>query len=156
MESKVENDRLNLKIIKRRFYFMMLEEQLRKHWYFQYSGGYSVKKKSRSILESLNYTIELLKHTGNVVTMFPQRQINSMHKYTINFEKGIDRIIQNSSSETQIVFVANLVDYFSDAKPNLFIYLKSFLAKDFKTVSAENEYSMFYEHSADLQKMKIS
>jgi len=33
---------LNKKVIHRKFHFMMLEEYLKKHWYFQYIGGFSV------------------------------------------------------------------------------------------------------------------
>lgn len=147
---------LNLKVIKRKFHFMMLEEQLKKHWYFQYSGGYSIKKKTRGIIESINYTIELLKQQGNIVIMFPQGQIHSMYNNTIEFEKGVERIIKNTSPETQVLFVANLIDYFSDAKPNLFIYLKSFLAKDFQQSNVEYEYNKFYAKVLDIQKSKVS
>ena len=147
---------LNLKFIKRKFHFMMLEEQLRKHWYFQYLGGYSIKKKTRGIIESINYTTELLKQQGNIVIMFPQGQIHSMYNNTIVFEKGIERIIKNTSPETQVLFVANLIDYFSDAKPNLFIYLKSFLAKDFQQSNIEYKYNKFYAKVLDNQKSKVS
>ncbi len=135
---------------------MMLEEQLRKHWYFQYSGGYSIKKKTREIIESINYTTELLKQQGNIVIMFPQAQIHSIYNNTIVFEKGIGRIIKNTSPETQVLFVANLIDYFSDAKPNLFIYLKLFLAKDFQQSDIEDKYNKFYAKVVDNQKSKVS
>ena len=42
---------LNVKVLKRKFHFMMLEEQLRKFWFFNYSGGFSVNKKSKTIIE---------------------------------------------------------------------------------------------------------
>jgi 1-acyl-sn-glycerol-3-phosphate acyltransferase len=147
---------VNLKVIKRKFHFMMLEEQLKKHWYFQYSGGYSVKKKTRGVIESIIYTIELLKQKGNMVFMFPQGQLHSMYNYPIVFEKGIERIIKNTSPETQVLFVANLLDYFSDAKPNLFIYLESFLAKDFQQSKVEYEYNKFYEQVVNIQKSKVA
>jgi 1-acyl-sn-glycerol-3-phosphate acyltransferase len=147
---------LNLKVIKRRFHFMMLEEQLRKHWYFQYSGGYSVKKKSRNIIESVNYTSELLKNQQNMVLMFPQGHINSMHNPSVRFESGIDRIIQSIPPEVQVLFVVNLVDYFSDAKPKLFIYLKSFLAGNLKSEGVEAEYTKFFTQVTDIQKTKTT
>ena len=54
---------LNLKVLNRKFNFMMLEVQLKKHWYFQYSRAYSVKKKSQSVISSIAYTAELLQHS---------------------------------------------------------------------------------------------
>ena len=147
---------LNQKIIHRRFHFMMLEEQLRKHWYFKYSGGFSVKRKSRSIIESLNYSIGLLKQPGNMVLMFPQGQIHSVYDDVVIFEKGVERVINNTSFETQILFVANLVDYFSDIKPNLYIYIKPFLAKDFQQSNIESVYNHFYKQVINVQKAKIS
>lgn len=58
---------LNQKIIHRRFHFMMLEEQLKKHWYFQYTGGFSVNRNSREIVESIDYAVELLNKDDNLV-----------------------------------------------------------------------------------------
>jgi 1-acyl-sn-glycerol-3-phosphate acyltransferase len=147
---------LNLKILSRKLHFMMLEEQLKKHWYFNYTGGFSIKKKSRSILESINYSIQLLKQPENMLLMFPQGQIHSLYANKITFEKGIERIVNNLTPDTQILFVANLIDYLSDKNPNLFIYFKTFLAKDFYQSSITSEYNKFYEQVLNNQKNKIS
>src|SRR4030042_3728021 len=58
---------LNLKLFRRKFHFMMDEEQLAMYPFFKKTGGYSIKKGNRSILESIQYTVELLKDTGHVV-----------------------------------------------------------------------------------------
>jgi len=147
---------LNLKILSRKLHFMMLEEQLKKHWYFNYTGGFSIKKKSRSILESINYSIQLLKQPENMLLMFPQGQIHSLYANKITFEKGIERIVNNLTHDTQILFVANLIDYLSDKNPNLFIYFKTFLAKDFYQSTITSEYNKFYEQVLNNQKTKIS
>ncbi len=147
---------LNQKILKRKFHFMMREEQLKNHWYFRYTGGYSVKKKSRSILNSISYSIELLQKPKNLVLMFPQGVIHSMHNDVVIFEKGVERIINNTAPDTQIVFVANLIDYFSDSKPKLFIYFKSFLTQDLQKAIMENEYNTFYQEVLSFQKIKTS
>ena len=80
---------------------MMLEEQLRRHWYFNYTGGYSVKKHSRSALESIDYTAELLTDPGNVVLLFPQGEINSLYKDTFVFEKGIERMLKKVNRDEE-------------------------------------------------------
>lgn len=146
---------INLKMLHRKFHFMMLEEQLRKHWYFNYTGGYSVKKNSKSIMETLNYTSELLNVTSNMVFIFPQGKINSMHNHQIQFERGVDRIIKNCSREVQILFVANFIEYLSNSKPSLYMYIKSAdkSIPDFQLL--ENEYNAFY-HSALQNQQLIS
>ncbi len=134
----------------------MLEKQLQKHWYFQYTGGYSIKKNSRSVLDSLNYSVELLRQAENMVVMFPQGKIHSLYQNKIVFEKGIERIVEHIAPDTQILFVANLVDYLSDSKPNLYIYVKAYLAKDINQTDIQLEYNQFYEQVLNAHKTKIS
>jgi 1-acyl-sn-glycerol-3-phosphate acyltransferase len=147
---------LNLKILHRKFHFMMLEQQLKKHWYFQYSGAYSVKKKSRSIIQSLRYTNKLLQDSRNMVFLFPQGKIHSLYNNSIKFEKGVQKIIDHTMDEVQIVYVANLIDYFSHSKPNLFIYMKAYLAKDLKGNLAEAKYKRFFDGVLCQHKIKTS
>jgi len=147
---------LNLKVLHRKFHFMMLEEQLKKHWYFQYTGAFSVKKKSQSIIESLHYTEKLLCKPDNMVFLFPQGKINSLYNNTIHFESGVQRIIEQAKDDLQVLFVANLLDYLSDSKPNLFMYIKGYLAKDLKGKLAENKYNNFYDKVLSQQKLKTS
>jgi len=147
---------LNLRVIKRRFHFMMLEEQLKKHWYFQYTGGFSIKKKSRSIIASIDYTKRLLEQDDNMVLMFPQGEITSMHQHTIKFDNGVNRIIQQSGNEMQVLFVANLLDYFSNSKPTLYMHIETHQAKDLKNGNIESEYNKFYATAFNAQKSKTS
>lgn len=149
-------DYLNQKLMNRKFHFMMREDQLKKHWYFRYTGGYSVKKNSRSILDSISYSIELLQQPENLVLMFPQGEIHSIYNDAVVFENGVERIIKQTAPETQVVFVANLIDYFSDNKPTLYIYFKSFLAQDLQKTTVEKEYNAFYKQSLNSQKNKTS
>lgn len=147
---------LNQQILHRRFHFMMLEDQLKKHWYFQFTGGFSVKKQSRSIINSLQYSIELLKHPANLVLMFPQGKIHSMHNHNFRFEKGIEKIVSEISPDTQILLVANLIDYFSAPKPGLYIYFKSLTAKDIVASGIETEYQKFFTEVVQMHKIKTS
>jgi 1-acyl-sn-glycerol-3-phosphate acyltransferase len=143
---------LNLKKLHRRFHFMMLREQLEKNWYFKYAGGYSVEKKSRSIIESLEYTAGLLNNPRNMVLMFPQGEINSMQEQEIIFEKGIQRIMEKASGEVQIVFVANMIDYFSTPKPGLYMHIISYSGNLFDKNTLESEYNVFYRSAVNRQK----
>lgn len=135
---------LDLKLFHRKFYFMMLEEQLKRHIYFNKTGGYSVRKSSKSIIETLNYTAELLADPGNIVLIFPTGEIESMHKQVHRFERGIEYILGKVTNEIQIIFLANLIDYFSNQKPVLFMFIEEYKGIDFRSEVLQAEYDRFY------------
>jgi 1-acyl-sn-glycerol-3-phosphate acyltransferase len=147
---------LNQQTIHRRFHFMMLEEQLKKHWYFRYTGGYSVRPKSREMVKSIEYTIGLLKNPANIILLFPQGKIHSAFNDSIHFESGIQQIIHKTDPDFQVLFVANFTDYLSDVKPNLFIYAKAVRSSKLKNGNVEEEYNQFYLQVLNHHKTKIS
>ena len=135
---------LNEKRFHRKLFFMMKEEMLRKHSYFQKAGGYSVKKGSRSIVETLNYTAELLADSRNLVLVFPQGRIESAYTPSFRFAKGIESILRKTKNEVQIIFLANLVDYFSNPKPGLYMYMREYSDVTQDILALESEYNAFY------------
>lgn len=143
---------INQKRLKRTFHFMMLEKQLRKHWYFQYVGGYSINRNSRDVLKTIAYTNELLTNPQNVVLMFPQGKIHSAYNANIHFERGIQHIVDNAADNTQVLFVANFSEYLKDSKPHVYSYTKMFLTQDFKTMEVEEAYNLFYRNSINQHK----
>lgn len=138
---------INLKLLHRKFHFMMLEEQLKRFSFFINTGGYSVRKGARSVLESIDYTIELLSDKRNMVLLFPQGKITSMYYQSVKFERGIERILKGVKGKVQIIFMANLVDYFSREKPTLFIYLKEYNLSDHSLDNVQQEYNTFYSEA---------
>ncbi|MFN8255985.1 MAG: lysophospholipid acyltransferase family protein [Bacteroidales bacterium] len=143
---------INLKVLKRKYHFMMLEDQLRKYWFFNYTGGFSVNKKSRSVLETIDYTRELLSDNKNMVLLFPQGEIQSMHNQNIVFENGLERILNDKSGQVHIVFLANLVDYFSNRKPGIYFYIQEYNGLNFSHQAIQNSYNEFYSKSVENQK----
>jgi 1-acyl-sn-glycerol-3-phosphate acyltransferase len=135
---------LNMKLFHRKFYFMMLEDQLKKHMFFNKTGGYSVKKGSKSIIETIDYTASLLADPKNMVLLFPQGKIESLYTKTIKFETGIEHIIKRLSSDIQVIFLVNLIDYFSNPRPGLYMYFKEYQGKDFTTEKIQEEFNRFY------------
>ena len=75
---------------------MMLESELRKRWIFSYSGGFSVAHGSRSSIESLNYSADLLQNNSNLVLMFPQAKMHSIYNDNLKFERGIEYIAKRN------------------------------------------------------------
>lgn len=136
---------LNMKLLNRRFYFMMIEEQLIKYKWFKYLGAFSVRKKSKSVLETLRYATDLLRNSDNLLLVFPQGKIRSIYEEKIIFEKGIKYILNETSGRIQILFVANLIDYFSHKKPTLNIYFQEFKLDGSQINMIEHSYNKFYE-----------
>lgn len=144
---------VNERIFNRKFHFMMLEEQLRKHWYFQYTGGYSVRKNSRSIIETIEYSAELLNDPSNLVLMFPQGNIKSMYHSSFIFEKGIEKILNRTSKPVQIIFMASFIDYLSSPKPALFLYVSEYRNNN-NGHGMEKSYNSFYHDCLKIQSQK--
>ncbi|WP_163323266.1 1-acyl-sn-glycerol-3-phosphate acyltransferase [Draconibacterium mangrovi] len=144
---------INQQLFKRKYHFMMLEEELRKNWFFRYTGGFSIKKRSKSIIETFDYTAELLSDAKNLVLLFPQGNIKSIYQNKFVFEKGIEKILQRTKNEIQIVFQANLIDYFADAKPNAFFNLQHYTGA-WNIDEIEKAYNAFYNNCLETQAKK--
>jgi 1-acyl-sn-glycerol-3-phosphate acyltransferase len=141
---------VNRKLFKRKFHFMMLEEQLRKNWFLNYTGGFSISKNSRQIIESIQYAAELLKDKRNMVLFYPQGEIESIHRQDFVFQKGIERILQLLQNDIQVVFLVCLVDYFSNVKPVVNAYLHDYEGI-FSFLDLQDEYNSFYKKCLSIQ-----
>jgi len=122
----------------------MLENQLNKYWFFKKSGGFSVKKKSKSIIESIQHSAEILSGPQNILLLFPQGQINSIYKSYFEFEKGTELILKDKAGKVQIIFMVNLINYFSHPSPTLFIYLTEYKDTNIKINKIQEAYNIFY------------
>ena len=138
---------LNAKLFHRKFHFMMLENQLLRYWFFQFAGGYSIKKGARSIGETLSYTSGLLEDNQNMVLIFPQGEIQSLYTSDFQFERGLESILRQTISPVQILFVANLIEYFSRPKPSCYIYVSEYKNKSHEIKSIQSAYNDFYNRS---------
>lgn len=136
---------LNMKIFRRKFWFMMQEENLRKHIFFNKTGGYSVKKGTRSIIETLDYTAELLKDEKNLVLIFPQGEIQPMRTEKVSFEKGIFHILNRAGQYIHIIFLVNIIEYYSNPLPTLYMHIKEYVHDSENTEDAGSSYQEFYK-----------
>lgn len=146
---------LNIEVLKRKFHFMMLEEQIRKNKVCNQVGGYSVKKGSRSIIESLAYTAELLRNKSNMVLVFPQGKIESLYTPSIQFENGFNNVLKKISPEVQVLFLVNLVDYLSNTKPSLSMYYKEYDNVNLNADKMQADYNEFYTQCIKEQLLKV-
>jgi 1-acyl-sn-glycerol-3-phosphate acyltransferase len=146
---------ISKKVFKRKLYVMMLEDQLNERPFLRRMGAFSIKKNSRSAVESLQYASSLLADPGNVVLLFPQGKFQSHHQHPLSFEKGWLRIPQKAKGPFQVVFMAYLTDYFSNPRPELSIYLANFNPSDnYDNQDFEDAYNAFLHHCIQQQNLK--
>jgi len=135
--------RLNDLFLHRKFHIMMLEEQLAPRMFLNKAGAFSIKRGSRSAIESLSYASSLLHEPENLVVVFPQGTITSMHRRPVIFEKGTERIIDGASKKLMILFYVALPDWFSEKKPILTIRVTEYPSTDRSASALEEAYNRF-------------
>jgi 1-acyl-sn-glycerol-3-phosphate acyltransferase len=147
---------VNEKLFKKKLHVMILEETARKERFLKYVGAFSVKKDSKSILQSLDYAAELLNDPANLVLMFPQGKLYANFVTNIKFEKGLVRIIEKAAGNFQLIFASTFIQYFKHKKPTATVYLKgepeNYAGKS--TEKLQEAYQRHYEASK-LQQTEI-
>ncbi|MDG5799941.1 lysophospholipid acyltransferase family protein [Marinilabiliaceae bacterium ANBcel2] len=141
---------LNKRFLKKRFHVMMLQEQLNDRKFLRRIGAFSIYPGTRSVLESLNYTVEKLKEPGNIVLMYPQGKIASFSAGVLPFQPGVEHVIKKSGVE-KVLFYAAFVDFFEQRKPTLNIYLSDISTNKDKPLQVEDQFRDFYEDSLKKQ-----
>lgn len=118
--------RLNRQVFQKRFYVMMQEEQLIKNKILCLGGAFSIRKGSKLVIESLRYAADLLQNENNLVLLFPQGKIQSIHTPEFRFQKGVEYLLKHTSEQVQLIFNVNLIDYFSEKHPSLSVYYQKY------------------------------
>ena len=143
---------LSTSVFQKKYHFMMLEAELRKRILFNYSGGFSVAHGSRSSIESLNYSAELLQNSSNLVLLFPQAKMHSIYNDKLTFERGVEYILKKCNTKPKIVFLATLVDYFEHPKPDVYFYISEYEGVNQDVKSIESAYNTFIQSKVELHK----
>ncbi|AYL99240.1 1-acyl-sn-glycerol-3-phosphate acyltransferase [Mucilaginibacter celer] len=140
-------------LLRKKLHVMILEETAQKEKFLKYVGAFSVKKDSKSILQSLDYAAGLLTDPANLVLMFPQGKLYANFVTNINFEKGVMRIIEKAEGNFQMLFASTFIQYFKHKKPTATVYLKNetgnYAGKDITVL--QQAYQQHYQKSKLLQ-----
>ena len=109
---------LNKKMLNRKLYVLMLEEQLKRYWFFKKLGCYSIDlNDNRKMITSLKYTLDLIPKTKNLITIYPQGEIESYEQRPIKLRDGIDFLARKSESDFQIMPIAFKIHYANERLP---------------------------------------
>lgn len=135
------------KILKRRFHVMMLEEQLKKRMFLTRTGAFSVNPSGKDMLASIRYAAGLLKKPENVLTIYPQGRIQSNYVDHLTFEKGAETLLRLADHSVQLVFAAVHINYGSQARPRVQVFLKFAGSEKYTTNELESAYNDFYKET---------
>jgi len=144
------------KLTSKKIFIMMLEEQLKRYWFFQKIGCFSINQNNKqSTVATLKYTLELLKNPDNCVVIFPQGEIEPFDKNPLSYNKGIEFLAEHSNNEFDIMPIANKIFYTNQKLPFILMRAHHIInSKDIKnkSVSLLNEFknnlNALYEHNS--------
>ena len=143
---------INKLYFRKKFYVMITEDNYQKVWFLKYLGGFSVKKNSRSVIETLEYAGSLLDDADNLVIIFPQGKLYSNHTDQIEFQKGLMNMINISKRKFQYIFAASFVDYFEHRKASVICYLQVWEGAEFTSLQLiKSAYNKHFEISRQKQ-----
>lgn len=138
---------VTLKVLKRNYYVMVREDTTLHLRYVKYAGAFSVKKKSRDMLESLDYAAELLHDPKNLVLIFPQGKLYSNFVGQINFERGLIKIIERAEGKFQLIYAATFIQYFKHKKQSVTVYLENQTYEDKSHEELKDAYQRYYDRT---------
>jgi len=113
---------INRKKIKKPFYIMMLQSQLKRYWYFRHVGAFSIDPGNRKgVMESLNYCRSLLKKKDASVILFPQGEIEPYEKTDLSFFSGALRfLVKQRDSSFKMLPICFKIHYSNRKKPDIY------------------------------------
>ena len=107
-------------IFNKNIFLMMLEEQLKKFWFFSKLGAYSINPGNvKSVLETVNYSSLLLEQPENFVVVYPQGKIEAYEKRPLKLKKGLELIIKTSNKNFIVLPVSFRIQYYNEKKPSV-------------------------------------
>ncbi len=140
--------RLNQLHFRRHYYVMMLESQLKHMRFMRQGGAFSIDPGHRSVITSIQYTVQLLQNPQNLVVMYPQGIIHSLYENEIRFQPGVCKILDRVGEATDVIFYAAHIDFMEYSRPYLHIrlnrysYLKGAHIKEFN-----DAYQLFFDQA---------
>ena len=138
-------------IFHKNIFLMMLEEQLKRFWFFSKLGAYSINPGNvKSVLETVNYTSLLLEKPGNFLVVYPQGEIEAYEKKPLTLKKGLNLIIKKSKKDFIILPTAFKIQYYNEKNPSVLFSFGNMLdSKEIENNFAAFE-NTFYKNLDDL------
>ncbi|MBE2279162.1 MAG: lysophospholipid acyltransferase family protein [Ignavibacteriaceae bacterium] len=122
------------------FHILMLEEQLKRYYFFNYLGAYSINlNDARSMIESINYTNNLLNKPDNFIAFYPQGEIQLYGLENIKLKKGFKRVLGASNANYLVVPVAFKFQFEEEKLPAIYCRFGEII----KPANISGDYKLF-------------
>lgn len=145
-------DLLNRKIINRKFHILMLEDQLKRYWFFQKLGAYGFNPDNpKSILEAVKYTNQILSNIDNFSIIYPQGKIYPFEQKPLSIKDGLRYFIKDSDSNLVMLPIAFKVNYEEEKLPSIYCKFGNLLESD----AVKKNYQLFIDSfSKNIEELK--
>ena len=146
---------INDKLLKKNFHIIVLKETMQKVKFFKYLGAFSVNKNSRTVMQTLTYAAQLLNDPKNLVVIFPQGKLYSNFVTSVNFEKGIMKVLKQADNKFQLVTAVTFVENLGFKKPSVNVYLQTLPHAKFENITELNDIYQQHYNAAHQQQTEI-
>jgi len=112
---------LNETYLHRKFFLMMLEEQLARYPFFRKLGAFGIRQgHPRSVMETVTYSASLLRNPQNLLCLYPQGALVPFQARPLGFQRGLQRIISLSGVPVTLLQYAVRCEFRGERLPEAF------------------------------------
>jgi hypothetical protein len=113
---------LNRRILRRKLYMMMLEEQLAKYPFFRRLGAFGIEQgRPRSVMSSIAYSASVVKDPLNLLCIFPQGAMRHVHTRPLGFQRGLQRVMAMYGGALSVLPVAMACEFMDNQRPEVYL-----------------------------------
>ena len=148
---------LNERTYKRRFFLMMQEDQLKRHYLFREVGVFSVApSRAKSLIETARYTRSVIDNPENICVIFPQGELKPYSVTPSILRDGLEFFLSGLKTSSCVIPVAMKIQFERESKPWVYLrFGKKQLASE--VVHDLPEFKMnFQQNMEDLEQAAIS
>jgi hypothetical protein len=115
----------------KKIYTMMLEDQLKRYWFFKKVGAYSINQTNPvSIARTLEYTRNVLNDSNNIVVLYPQGEIQPLTSEDVIIKAGLKLVLGEKSGGKHVLPLALKIEYGNNRKPDIAASFGRIFTKD--------------------------
>jgi hypothetical protein len=109
---------VNRLLLNKNLYYMMLQKQLERYWFFRHLGAYSIiPQNPKSVSEAVKYTGKILNNSANAVTFYTQGEIEAFDKRPLNVKKGLQLFLREKKERCVVLPVAFKIQHYDKKYP---------------------------------------
>ena len=136
----------------KKFYILMLEKQLRRYWFFNYLGAFSIEPSNpKSIIATIRYMEALLNSPSSFIAFYPQGEYQDLYSELFTLKQGLVKFMQKSDAKCCVLPVGFMIR----AAEEKFPFIACRFGKPFTPSAVSTSFSDFsYEFNSNYSMLK--